>query len=70
MIQSVYKGIEIEIELRRHARGRWKYDYRLIKQPERTMTIHYGGKEFSTMDLAGECALNDARAAIDRAVTP
>ena len=66
MIQSTYKGIEIEMELQQQAHGRWKCDYTLIKHPERTVTIHHGDQEFPSMDLAREHALHDARAAIDR----
>ena len=31
MIQSIYKGIEIEMELHQQAHGYWKCDYTLIK---------------------------------------
>jgi hypothetical protein len=67
VIQAIYKGIEIEMELHQQAHGHWKCDYTLIKHPERTITIHHGAKEFPTMDLARENALQDARAAIDKA---
>jgi hypothetical protein len=66
MIQSVYKGIEIEMELHQQAHDLWKCDYTLIKHPGRTQTIHHGDKEFRTMDLAKEYALQEARDAIDR----
>jgi hypothetical protein len=38
----------------------------LIKHPGRTQTIHHGDKQFLTMDLAKEYALQEAREAIDR----
>ena len=67
MIQSIYKGIEVEMEMHQQAHGHWKCDYTLIKHPERTERIHHGDEEFPAMDLAREYALHDARAAIDRA---
>jgi hypothetical protein len=66
MIQSIYKGIEIEMELHQMPHGMWKCDYTLIKHPQRTETIHHGDTEYPTMDLAREYALHEARAAIDR----
>jgi len=45
MIQSVYKGVEIEMELHQQAHDYWKCDYTLIKHPGRTQTIHHGDKE-------------------------
>jgi hypothetical protein len=65
MIQAIYKGIEIEMELQQQAHGYWKCDYTLIKHPERTVTIHHGEEEFPTMDLARKAALREARDAID-----
>ena len=65
MIQAVYKGTEIEMELHQLPHGLWKCDYTLIKHPERTQTIHQGDEEFPTMDLAKEYALQEARKAID-----
>jgi hypothetical protein len=67
MIQSIYKGIEVEMEMHQQAHGHWKCDYTLIRHPERTERVHHGDEEFPTMDLAREYALHDARAAIDRA---
>jgi hypothetical protein len=67
VIQAIHKGIEIEMEMHQQAHGFWKCDYTLIKHPERLTTIHHGDKEFATMDLARESALEDARKAIDRA---
>ena len=52
MIQAVYKGIEIEMEMHQQAHDYWKCDYTLIKHPERTETLHHGDKGFPTMELA------------------
>jgi len=69
MIQAIYKGIEIEMEMRQQAHEEWKCDYTLIKHPEGTKTLHHGDKKFPTMDLAREYALREARVEID-AITP
>jgi hypothetical protein len=66
MIQAIHKGIEIEMEMHQQAHGNWICDYTLIKHPERTVRLHHGEKEFPTMDLAREYALQEARAEIDR----
>jgi hypothetical protein len=66
MIQAIHKGVEIEMEIHQLPLGRWKCDYTLIKHPERTQTTHHGDQDFSTMDLAKEYALQEARDAIDR----
>ena len=66
MIQAIYKGIEIEMEMHQQAHQNWKCDYTLIKHPQRTETLHHGDKEFPTMELAREHALQEARDAIDR----
>lgn len=66
MIQAVYQGREIEMELHQLTHGYWKCDYTVIKHPERTETIHHGDEEFPTMDLARESALREARRAIDQ----
>ena len=69
MIQAIYNGIEIEMEMHQELqRGYWRCDYTLIKHPGRTQTIHHGVKEFPTMDLAKEYALQEARNAIDGAL--
>jgi hypothetical protein len=68
MIQAVYKGVEIELELHQQPHFCWKCDYTLITHPERTQTIHRGDQEFPTMDLAKEHALQAACDAIDRTV--
>ena len=67
MIQAIYKGIEIEMEMHQQAHGYWKCDYSLIKHPERTITIHHGTEEFPTLEIAREHALAEASAAIDKA---
>ena len=68
MIQSIYKGIEIEMEMHQEMqKGYWRCDYTLIKHPQRTITIHHGTEEFPSMELAREYALHDARVAIDQA---
>jgi hypothetical protein len=66
MIQEFHKGVEIELELHQLHQGFWKCDYTLIRRPEGTKTIHSGDREFATMDLAKEYALQEARNAIDR----
>lgn len=66
MIQAVYKGIEIEMEMHQYAHEHWKCDYTLIKHPERTETLHHGDKDFPTMELTREYALQEAHEAIDR----
>jgi hypothetical protein len=66
VIESVHKGVEIELELHQFQHG-WKCDFTLIKHPEGTKTVHLGDEEFATMELARESALQAARAAIDRA---
>ena len=49
MIQVVYKGREIEMELHQLTHGYWKCDYTVIRHPERTETIQHGDEEFPTM---------------------
>jgi len=66
MIQAISKGVGIEMELHQQAHDYWKCYYTLIKHPGRTQTIHHGDKQFPTMDLAKEYALQEARDAIDR----
>lgn len=66
MIQGIYKGIEIEMEMHQQAHDKWKCDYTLIKHPERSITINHGTKEFTTIGLAREYAFREACAAIDR----
>ncbi len=45
----------------------WKCDYTLIRHPRRDITIHHGDREFPAIELAREYALQEARAAIDKA---
>ena len=66
MIQAIYKGVEIEMEMHQQAREEWKCDYTLIKHPEGTKTLHHGDKKFQAMELAREYALQEARNAIDQ----
>jgi hypothetical protein len=67
VIQAIYKGIEIEMEMHQQTQGGWKCDYTLIKHPERSITIHHGAQEFPTLDLARQSAFGEACAAIDQA---
>jgi hypothetical protein len=67
VIQAVHNGIEIEMELHQLTHGYWKCDFTLIKHPEGTTKVHRGFKEFPTMELAREAALQEAREAIDQA---
>jgi hypothetical protein len=67
MIQSIYKGVEIELESHQLPHGLWRCDYTLITHPDRTRTAYRGEAEFPTKDLADEDALQKAREAIDRA---
>ena len=55
------------MELQQQAHDYWKCDYTLIQHPERNVTIVHGTEQFPTMDLAREHALQEARAAIDKA---
>ncbi len=67
MIQSIYKGIEIEMEMHQEVQQEyWRCDYTLIKHPASTVTIYLSDQEFPSMELAREYALHDARVAIDQ----
>jgi len=68
MIQSIHKGVEIEMEAHQLPHGLWRCDYTLITHPARTRTFHRGEKEFDTMDLAYEQTLQEARDAIDQQI--
>ena len=68
MIQAIYKGIEIEMEMHQQAHEHWRCDFTLIKHPERTITIHHGAETFLTMEVARQHALKDAQNAIDETV--
>ena len=65
MIQSIYKGIEIELEMHQQWDDYWKCDYILITHPERTVTRVKGRIKFPTLARAKEHALEEARFAID-----
>jgi hypothetical protein len=39
MIQAIYKGIEIEMEMHQQAHEYWKCDYTLIKHPETNQNL-------------------------------
>jgi hypothetical protein len=67
VIQSIYKGIEIELEMHQQTEGYWKCDYMLITRPDRTVTRVKGVVQFPTLKMAKEYALEDARAVIDNA---
>jgi hypothetical protein len=67
MIQAIYKGIEIEMEMHQQAHDEWKCDYTLIKHPDGTKTLHHEDRKFAALELAREYALKEARDAIDRA---
>jgi hypothetical protein len=67
VIQAIHKDIEIEMELQQEAHEEWRCDYTLITHPERTTIFHRGDQKFPTMDEAREYALQEARAAIDKA---
>jgi len=66
LIQAIYKGIEIEMEMHQQAQGQWRCDYTLIKHPERSMRIEHVATAFPTFDLARDYAFEKARTAIDR----
>jgi hypothetical protein len=66
VIQAIYKGIEIEMEMHQQSHEGWKCDYTLIKHPERTMTIHHGTEVFPTLETARTHTLKDAQDAIDQ----
>jgi hypothetical protein len=67
VIQSIYKGIEIELEMHQQTEGYWKCDYMLITRPGRKVTLVKGVVQFPTLKMAKEYALDDARAVIDHA---
>ena len=65
MVQAIYKGVEIEMEMHQQAHAQWRCDYTLIKHPDRSMRIEHMGTEFPTFDLARDYALGKAHTAID-----
>jgi hypothetical protein len=65
VIQSIYKSVEIELEMRQQADDYWKCDTMLITHPGREVTRMKGIIKFPTIARAKEFALEEARAAID-----
>jgi len=65
VIQSIYRAIEIELEMHQQADDYWRCDYMLITHPEREVTRVKGVIKFPTLREAKEHALRDARYAID-----
>ncbi len=65
MIESIHKGIEIEVEPHQFEHG-WKADFTLITHPDRTKTLHRREDEFPTMESAVSAAMHEARITIDR----
>jgi hypothetical protein len=65
VIQSIYKLVEIELEMHQQADDYWKCDYMLITHPEREVTRVKGVVKFPALWMAKEYALEEARAAID-----
>jgi hypothetical protein len=46
MIQAIYKGLEIEIEMHQQA----QCDYTLLKHPKRTETLHQAARRLSSVE--------------------
>jgi hypothetical protein len=67
VIQSIYKGVEIELEMQQQSEGYWKCDTMLITRPGREMTRIKGRVQLPTLKMAKEYALEEARAVIDDA---
>jgi len=67
MIQSIYKGIEIELEMHQQSEGYWKCDTLLITHPDRKVTLLKGCAQLPTLKMAKEYAIEEARAVIDNA---
>jgi hypothetical protein len=67
VIQSIYKGIEIELEMHPQTEGYWKCDTLLITRPGRKTTSIKGLVQFPTLRMAKEYALEEARVVIDDA---
>ena len=65
MIQSIYKGIEIELEMHQQTEGYWKCDTMLITRPDRRVTLIKGRVQLPTLKMAKEYAIEEARAVID-----
>ncbi len=49
--EAIYKGVEIEMELRQLTHGYRKSDSTIIKHPQGAKTIHHGDKELPSMTL-------------------
>jgi hypothetical protein len=67
VIQSIYKGIEIELEMHQQTEGYWKCDTMLITRPGRKVTLLKGRVQLPTLKMAKEYAIEEARAVIDNA---
>jgi hypothetical protein len=67
VIQDIYKGIEIELEMRQQTEGYWKCDTMLITRPDRRVTLVKGGVQLPTLKMAREYAIEEARVVIDNA---
>jgi hypothetical protein len=67
VIQSIYKGVEIELEMHQQSEGYWKCDIMLITRPDREVTLIEGRVQLPTLKMAKEYALEEARAVIDEA---
>jgi hypothetical protein len=67
VIQSIYKGIEIELEMHQQTEGYWKCDTMLITRPGRKVTLLKGRMQLPTLKMAKEYAIEEARAVIDNA---
>jgi hypothetical protein len=67
VIQSIYKGVEIELEMHQQSEGYWKCDTMLITRPDREVTLIKGRVQLPTLKMAKEYALQEARAVIDEA---
>jgi hypothetical protein len=65
VIQSIYKGIEIELEMHQQTEGYWKCDTMLITRPDRRVTLIKGRVQLPTLKMAKEYAIEEARAVID-----
>jgi hypothetical protein len=50
MIQAIYKGLEIEMEMHQQAQEYWKCDYTLLKHPKRTETLHQAARRLSSVE--------------------
>jgi hypothetical protein len=67
VIQSIYKGVEIELEMHQQTGGYWKCDILLITRPGRRVTLLKGRVQLPTLRMAKEYAIGEARVVIDAA---